>query len=153
MGHDHVRGLTEAYAGSVVEVDWHGERIVVAPRPAGETIGDFPVGARTIHVVTAHNPAGRVLDEHANAERNAQLRAELDELGWCHHDAVGRSPDGSWSEASFAVVDVDRGAVVDLAARHEQLAVFEWTADHRAIVWCRSDLADDVHGWEAHVEH
>ena len=139
--------LAEAYETSVLEIAWHGAWLVVRPRPVGEIVGAFPTDVRTLHVVTGHNPESRELTADENDVRNRMLRADLDARGWARHDAVGRSPDGAWSEASFAVVDVDRDDVLDLAARYQQHAIFEWTPRHLAVVWCRPDLPTAVHGW------
>lgn len=78
-----------------------------------------------IWVLTAGDPYPVELPSEENAARNAVLRAELDRAGGRTDPALGRAPDGSTSEVSIAVRDIDRAAVLAAAARHGQLAVYE----------------------------
>ena len=43
-------------------------------------------------------------------------------------------------------LDADRDAVLALAREHEQHAIFEWTEQERAVIWCELDR-HDAHGW------
>jgi len=118
------------YAAAVVELVVDGEHLVLTPCRDEERAGG--VGARPlapwdppVWVLTAGDPYPDELSPEENAARNAALRAELDLLGLRHDPAFGRAPDGSTSEVSVAVRGSDRDAVLAVAARHGQLAVYE----------------------------
>jgi hypothetical protein len=141
-------GLEAAYLGSVIEVMWgHGHRTRLEARPAGTRQGSFPEGVQRIHVITAWNPRSRRASPAENADRDRQLRSALRRVGWRHLDALGRSPDGSWCEDSHAVVDADPQAVLELARRFDQHAVYEWTAEHLAVRWTDDPARSTVRGW------
>jgi hypothetical protein len=139
--------LTAAFRSAELHLWWGREHLVVVPLPAGRTRGAFPVGVRVVHAVTAWNPGGQRADPVANARADGRLRHELAAAGAEIVDAEGRSPDGSWAERSVAVADRSEAEVLALARRYGQAAVYRWTPDHRAVVWC-DDRPDDVHGWE-----
>jgi hypothetical protein len=142
--------LEAVYLDSVLELSWEdGSRTRVEARPVGTTAGRFPAGVERIHVITAWNPRSRPTSARANAERSRQLRGEVERAGWRHLDAVGRSRDGTWSEDSFAVIDGDAEAVVDLARRFAQHAVYRWTAAQLAVVWTDDPTRPSVRGWSA----
>jgi len=78
-------------------------------------------------VITAQNPHERVLEANINNERHQLLhnylkmrfpKAQLAEV-------VGRSCNGSWSEASWAISGITRLEGINIAARFEQRAIFE----------------------------
>lgn len=144
------QSLGGLYARTVLEIKWtHATRLVIEHRDRGVTEGDFPEGAERIHVITASNPRSRLLRASENQERNRLLAQDLDAAGLAYRPAVGRSPDTSWSEASFAVIDADPATLIDLARRYEQHAIFEWTPTHRTVLWT-DDSAEPVrHGWRA----
>lgn len=142
--------LRDAYVATLLEIRLlDGRQVTVAPRPLGVREGSFPTGVERIHVITASNPRSQPLLGPENATRNELLRRELHVLvgGPRCSSAVGRSADGRWSEDSFAVFDAPRRTMIDLATRHGQLALYEWTAATRAVVWTAPERADDVHGW------
>lgn len=126
---------------------WRGrDHLVVEPREPGTTEGEFPAGVGTVHVITAWNPGGRRTDPATNAHAERALRADLTRLELVVWDAEGWAPDASWAEASVAVVDGDEAVMLDLARRYGQSALYRWTVDHRAVVWC-DGRPDDVQGW------
>jgi hypothetical protein len=150
--------LEELYADTVIEIRWP-DRLhqVVEPRPEGVTEGVFPEGVTEgvfpegvdqIHVITAFNPRSRLLRRGENEERNRLLRADLERAGLTFVEAVGRSPNSSWQEASFAVMDADRESTLELARRYEQSAIFEWAPSARSILWT-DGRAPSLHGWAA----
>jgi transcriptional regulator with XRE-family HTH domain len=142
--------LSELYARTVLEIDWTDDmRLVVQHRDEGVTEGSFPDGAERIHVITAANPRSRLLRVSENHERNRLLAQDLEAAGLDHRPAIGRSPDSSWSEPSFAVIDAERDLLLDLARRYEQHAIFEWTPKHRSVLWADSGSAPGRHGWSA----
>lgn len=119
---------------------------VLRPAPAGIATGDFPAGVAVVHVVTAYDPASRPLPPARNAARDRALRAELAPMParWISR-AVGRDPEGTHTEASWAVADLDETSVLDLAVRHGQLAVYAWTPSARAVLWI--DGSRETTGW------
>lgn len=130
-------GLEAAYAATVLEVACSdGWTWLVEPRPAGTTDGAFPEGVDHIHVVTAWNPRSELLPRPENQQRNRSLEADLAAAGTRYVPAVGRAPDGSWSEDSLATLDADDvEVVVALARSYAQNAIFEWTPEHLAVLW------------------
>jgi hypothetical protein len=143
-------GLEAAYLGSVIEVVWDdGARTRLEARPPGDCEGTFPAGVERLHVITAWNPRSRRASPAENVERDRQLRSALRRVGWRHLDALGRSPDGSWCEDSHAVVDADPRAVLELARRFDQHAVYEWTSEHLAVRWTDDPARCTVRGWVA----
>lgn len=142
-------GLLEAYATTVLEITLpNGERVSVEPRPIGETVGPFPADHERIHVITAANPRSHRLTEGENADRNRRLERDLRTLGVRSSPAVGRSPDGSWSEDSFALYDAAPTVVLGLTRAHEQNAVFLWTPRERAVLSAEGGRLA-THGWWA----
>ncbi|WP_130649203.1 DUF3293 domain-containing protein [Egicoccus halophilus] len=138
----------DAYLAAIVEVDLDRRRLVVEPAPADTVEGSFPDGCAHLHVMTAHNPRSRVLPAAENAARNRRLAGDLLAAGLDHHPALGRSPDGTWREPSYALVDVDEAVVLDLADRFGQHAVYRWTPHERAVVWTGAQRGRvDRQGW------
>jgi transcriptional regulator with XRE-family HTH domain len=144
------QSLGDLYARTVLEVDWTDEtHLVVEHRDEGVTEGSFPEGAERIHVITAANPRSRLLRASENQERNRLLAHDLDAAGLTYRPAIGRSPDTSWSEASFAVIGADPDTLIDLARRYEQHAIFEWTPTSRTVLWTDDSAEPERHGWSA----
>ncbi len=142
--------VAEVYASTVIEIQWDPTTtITVEPRPAGTTEGRFPDGVEHIHVITAFNPRSRLLRTSENQERNRLLRQDLDAAGHNYAEAVGRSPDTSWSEDSYAIIDGDREQVLELGRRYEQTATFEWTPERLDVVWTDPARQSIERGWSA----
>jgi transcriptional regulator with XRE-family HTH domain len=142
--------LEQVYAATVIEIHWpDGPHQIVEPRPEGVTEGEFPEDVDHIHIITAFNPRSRLLRRGENEERNRLLRTDLDRSGLTYVEAVGRSPDSSWSEDSVAVIDADPKQILDLARRYDQNAIFEWTPHARTVQWTDSVLVARTHGWRA----
>jgi transcriptional regulator with XRE-family HTH domain len=154
---DRVDLPLSTYEATLISIEWErAVTIEVAPAPLGERDGEFPASHRNIHIVTAHNPAPHVLPAEENARRNEQLLADIQKAGMSWRPASGLSADPHelWEERSFALLDVDRAIVIELARKHDQAAIFEWTPDQRAVVLC--SRADQAHeeavkpsGWHA----
>ena len=51
-------------------------------------------------------------------------------------EVVGRSPDGSWQELSWAVVGISEQQAIDLGMLYYQWAIFRFDADERTIIDC-----------------
>jgi len=79
----------------------------------------------TLFVLTAYNPASVSLDHAVNERRNAALGDELSSAGLTAYPAIGRSPDGTWTEPGFALPGIDLAKAAGLGREHGQNAVFE----------------------------
>jgi hypothetical protein len=142
------------YAAAHVELDAPAGRLLLrplpevvrdgppAPRSAGDeveaaveaqvegswraltTLLAVPEGT-IVWIVTACDPYPMELDARTNEARTHALIGALDEGGFVHLGALARSPDHQAKEVSRAVIGATRSAVLDIAARFEQLAVFE----------------------------
>lgn len=144
--------LRDLYLASVVEIALPSGTVAVETAPAGTATGPFPPGVAHLHVITACNPYSQVLDPADNAVRIARLAEELAAAGLAHAEAVGRAPDHSWSEPSFAVLDADEATVLDLADRHAQHAVFVWTPSEWGVLWAGAHRGErDTAGWHRHA--
>lgn len=136
------------YASAHVELDSPAGRLELRPvgaeaiRPSSTTpegswsaltsLLDVPQGT-VVWIVTASDPYPVELDEASNVARAHELSAALDEGGFVHRSALARSPDHRAREVSRAVLGATRADVLAIAARFEQLAVFE-IADELACV-------------------
>jgi len=83
---------------------------------------------RRFAIVTAHNPDGKLSDEHANNEYGRELHAHLDREGIESFAVVGASVDLRHHEAGrgFEAGDLARAAAI--SARFRQRAFF-WVQD------------------------
>jgi hypothetical protein len=109
--------------------------VTVEGQPAAEMVREIG----TFWVLTAWNPGSEKLSDTENAERHAALCAHLDELGHTWLPALGTSPDGSWSEQSVAVPDLDREAALAIGREFAQEAVFEVTTEILRVHGCTGD--------------
>jgi sugar fermentation stimulation protein A len=146
------RSLAATYAGSVVHLRTaDAGPVTIEPVPGGGGPGRLPAllppATRRLVVLTACNPRSRLLGAAENADRNRRLLAELEarSLRWIIAD--GSSPDGSWHEPGYGVVDGDVDEVLALARRFEQLAVFELTATRLRVRWTEPGPEPIEQGW------
>lgn len=117
-------GPWREYAAAFVEVQLDGRIFTLEPTQVA-TCSPLPV--QPVWIVTAWNPHPNFFSREENDRRARSLEEALDAAGLIHHPAVGRSRDWSAFEHSRAVIGTDRATVLDLAARFDQLAVFEIT--------------------------
>lgn len=82
-------------------------------------------GVRSALLLSAENPMSRPLEDQTNAARHAELVALVRKGDWPFIEAVGRSPDGNWSENSLLIVGIGTSETNDLARRFEQ-AGYVW---------------------------
>ena len=142
------------YASAVVELVMDGRHIVLTPKPHPRDVLDVldvrdvrdatgapETSARharsplarsplarlrpPVMVLTAGDPYPEELEEVENEARMRRLCAELDAAGIEHDPALGRSPDGSTSEMSRALRGVERTHALEIAARFDQLAIYD----------------------------
>jgi hypothetical protein len=107
-----------------------GSAAVVLAGPGAEPL---PMPSQ-IHIITACNPYERYTSDEENERKNKGLECLLllkvkDVL-----HVEGRSPDGNWSEPSFAVYGLARKEVTDLANQIGQRAIFELTETEIIVV-------------------
>lgn len=80
--------------------------------------------------ITACNPYSRMLDDHANAHRHAELVAMVRSGGWPSVEGIGQHPSGHWpGETSLLIFGLSRKAAMALGTQLEQ----------NAIVWAGAD--------------
>ncbi len=85
--------------------------------------------------ITACNPFSQVVSPSENAERHAQLGAELAKRGLTHIEGVGQHPSNNWpGEPSYLILGLDLEAARTLGMRMEQ----------NAIVWIGADAVPEL---------
>jgi RNA polymerase sigma factor (sigma-70 family) len=86
---------------------------------------------RTLHILSASNPAYRRLSDADNAARHARLLKVLERIATVEvAHALGRSSDNAWHERSVAVWGLSSREAIALGRRFGQAAVFSVEADH-----------------------
>lgn len=140
----------EAYADTLLQIETPAGSVQVVRAPLTWTSGDYldPEG-RTVHVVTAHNPGGRVAGVAANAAAKSQLEAELDRRPVVWWPAAGG--DACWShvEANAAVLGLDDDEARALGAAYGQEVIFALTPTVRQVLDCRTRRCLAT-GWSLH---
>jgi Protein of unknown function (DUF3293) len=129
-----------AYARTVVVIAPPGlDPVVVRAAPPGET-GDWPwPSGATIHILTAWNPGPARPGVEENRRRQRRLEsdlADLAELGVPRWPARGVDPESGERDEGVAVAGLAEGAVLDVARRYGQDAVFAWSPAAWAVVAC-----------------
>ena len=143
-----------AYAASQVRLEHPtAGALVVRPVTQGTVEGTFPEPAGvTIYVVTAHNP-GRKLSAQANEGRHRRLLTEVstmpDVTVW---PAVGGDSDWVHTEEGVALTGASEDAVLALARRFDQEAVFAWDIRSFRVIDC-DDGAVLTFGWTCNLWH
>jgi hypothetical protein len=80
-------------------------------------------GARSAAFITAANPGSTLLSDAVNAERNAQLLADVERAGFICLPGEGRDPAGEWqAEQSLLVIGISQADATILARRYGQHA-------------------------------
>jgi hypothetical protein len=120
----------EGFAGAVVHLSLPAGDHRLEPRRSG-TRGAFPFSA-PVHIITAYNPAGEMVDEAANETNHTELAAALREAETLA--TIGSAPDGSMAEPGFAVLGLELDDAVELGRRFGQAAIYRWTEDTLAII-------------------
>lgn len=95
---------------------------------------------RTFGIVSAQDPGGVGQPETDNAALAARLQRDVATLGVAQSCVDACSPDGAHRESSVAL-ELDPQALVDLAARYDQLAIFWFDGEAFWIVPVRSRKA------------
>lgn len=88
-------------------------------------------------VITACCPFSEPLDEAANLALHRSLQKRFQKLpGVSMEEVVGRSPDGSWQELSWAVTGISEQQAIDLGRLYCQWAIFRFDEQSRAVLSC-----------------
>ncbi|MGV9342620.1 DUF3293 domain-containing protein [Streptomyces sp. NPDC003688] len=137
-----------AYRQAVADIRFGERRVTrVAPLAVGVTEGPYPEpSGRTIHVITACNPRGRVVAPEDNTRAHASLLAELGRSGHTWWPATGGSPCGTHTEESVAVTGLTDAAARVLGRRFGQDAVFAWGPEAWRLLACFEEWSETA-GW------
>ena len=93
-------------------------------------------------VISACCPFSEPLDDVANLALHRSLQRRLQQLlgrpqARCKmEEVVGRSPDGSWKELSWAVTGISEKEAVGLGTLYYQWAIFRFDENGRSLVKC-----------------
>lgn len=91
--------------------------------------------AEPVYVISGCNPGYRAADD-VNERRHGHLEQRLRELGYSPRPALGRAPDESWTEPSWAVVGPTRDEACAIGQEFDQVAVFEVDSQRIQVVRC-----------------
>jgi hypothetical protein len=86
-----------------------------------ELLHSFP-SVKTWAFITAQNPNAIKMENEMNALRNLQLLNDVKEGSYSYIPGIGSSPDGSWSEESFLILNIDFFEANALSSKYGQLA-------------------------------
>ena len=87
-----------------------------------------------IYVISAYNPLEEVLSTKENERRHLALGAILKSRKLKFEEVFGSSPNGKWSERSFAIEGMGKEDACELAEKFGQRAVFELTQDEIKVI-------------------
>jgi hypothetical protein len=129
--------LLAAYNTAIIDVVLpHGNFVVSAGVSAGEI--ELPVLLRPLFwVITPCNPRSKKLSARTNTQRFEAFwsaACKQNERGASCFQAVGRSPDGAWSEDSVAFVGMSEREAITLARKYDQNAVYRVTSSGVQVV-------------------
>jgi Protein of unknown function (DUF3293) len=140
-------GGWDAYTSAMVSIESPSGVIWLTPAPITSADGRYPdPDGRPIAVITAHNPAGRLASDEANAAAQARLESELNRRGLTWWPATGGDPTWTHVEAGVALVGVAEAEAVALGAEFRQDAIFVFSTAERRIVSCTDDRVVTT-GW------
>ena len=136
--------LEASFGSTVVDVMTPTGTLTVPPESGSKD--DWP-WSDPLWVVTAHNPGGVKCSSSWNRGANTALRNRLKNEGIEFLKAVGRAPDGSWSESSFALVGVTKTEAVRITTEFGQLAVFRLNNWRRTVNKTGLSYVDSHPAW------
>jgi len=91
-------------------------------------------------VITACCPFSEPLDDAANLSLHRSLQRRLQKLpGVSMEEVVGRSPDGSWQEPSWAVTGISEQQAIAFGTHYCQWAIFRFDEQGRTVLSCWQD--------------
>ena len=102
-----------------------------------ELIDGAPPPDEPMWIVTACNPGGTRRAEADNDDASIAMARFIMRSRIRSRPAVGRNPEGTWREPSFALLGCGRDVALELAERFGQDAIFEWQPGAApTVVWC-----------------
>lgn len=134
MSEDRWRGYLDTTVAAVVDgstVDLTGPDAVDA----------WPFDG-VVHVLTAWDPSGRIMERDDNDRANAALRDDLIAAGAQVWDSTGHDgpiSDRTFIDAGFVLTGLAESQVVDLALRYDQEAIYTMTDDDLILVATRGE--------------
>jgi hypothetical protein len=140
-------GGWDAYVEAVVRIESPGGARWLKPATIFRTEGRYPdPGGRPIYVLTAHNPAGRLASDEANAAAQARLESHVRARGLTWWPADGGDPSWTHVEAGVALVGIAEADAIALGAEFKQDAIFAFSTANRRVVSC-TDTRVETTGW------
>lgn len=128
---EEVRGT---YLAAVVEIADDGLLVPIAESSL--------LRLGTVHVITAWNPGAARPTTSENEAANRELHRVLVERGYSPVRAVGREPDGTHCEDSWAVVGMSDDDAREIGARFGQDAIFRFADGVQMVVACDGSWSD-----------
>lgn len=98
---------------------------------------------RRFAIVTAYNPSSEQLSAEENQQRHQALERDLKSFSYVA--ASGESPDGTWVEAGFAVLDIDLEAALPLGKKYGQNAILWGEGGRVYLAWCESGKLEKLY--------
>lgn len=146
--------LITAYFKTVISIQINDFHSLVIKGSSRKTIplplqGSFNEDFLELWVITAENPYSQRLIDEENSQRQQTLFNELTEKGIEAFEAQCSSPDGTWSEQSFAVpVNKEsalkiQGIIHELARSFGQNAVFKITQSNLSVISTLDENRDE----------
>ncbi|MFS4091597.1 DUF3293 domain-containing protein [Streptomyces sp. AF1A] len=121
----------------------------VTPAPRGVTVGSVPAPlGEGIHVVTAHNPGGRLASRVENDGAHQDLLGRPRRRGLRWWPAVGGDMEGRHTEESAAIVGLSDHEACALGRHFGQDAVFARSAATWRLLSC-FEAEEARCGWQA----
>jgi uncharacterized protein DUF3293 len=117
-----------------LELTAAGRTVDLGMVPADHLVDAIAPLGLPLFIVTAHNPDAKRLPDEENRSRNLELRKLLEERGLSWHEAVGRAPDGSWAESSFAISGLTEADAIEIGGRFGQVSIFMVSLDHVVVI-------------------
>lgn len=133
------------YLRAVVDIDFPTHSLRVAPTPVPHGVSGLPYplpGGRTIHIVTAFNPAGCEATAEANLRAQRELQHHVRVTGRQWWPAVGGDRAGTHREISAAIAGLDDTQARALGRRFGQDAVFAWSPASWRLLACAPTARD-----------
>ncbi|MEP6753858.1 MAG: DUF3293 domain-containing protein [Chthonomonadales bacterium] len=132
--------LDESYRGANYVVDSPSGRLTLK---IGAFNDDLEVLLRLQNVnvwsiITAHNPASRLLTPEENAVRHTELTLTINQFGFQHYEGYGACPAGDWPhEMSLFILGIEREQAMELGQHFGQNAIVCGDAGGvPQLVWC-----------------
>jgi hypothetical protein len=132
-------GFTQA----VVQISMPSGPHLLRPDVPGRS-GRFPFAA-PVHIITAYNPAGHLVDADSNRERAVELDVAVAHL--TTFPTIGSAPDGSCAEPGHAIFDIDLATAVEIGRRFGQRAIYAWTPDSLDVIALTGATRESL-GWQ-----